>query len=112
MRRHEFIAGLGGALATPLTARAQKPGKVVRIGMLETRPVEQSSADQNAFRQALREYGYVEGQNLTIEYRSADGRPGHFASLAIELVRLNVDLILTRVLQRSSRPRVPPERFP
>jgi putative tryptophan/tyrosine transport system substrate-binding protein len=79
-----------------LTAEAQPPGKVWRIGMLEATPPALNAAYLEAFRQGLRELGYVEGQNFVIEYRSADGRPERFPDLATELVRLKVDLIVTR----------------
>ena len=55
-----------------------------------------NEANLSAFRQGLRELGYVEGQNVVIEYRSADGRPERFPDLATELVRLKVDVIVTR----------------
>jgi putative ABC transport system substrate-binding protein len=96
VRRREFITLLGGvAVAWPLSARAQQP-KVYRIGLLETVSVTLNSANYNALRQGLRELGYVEGQNLVIDYRSADGRAGRFPDLATELVRRNVDLMITR----------------
>jgi putative ABC transport system substrate-binding protein len=93
MRRREFIAGLAGAAAWPLTARAQSAR--FRIGMLDTSP-RQLNANFAAFQQALLEHGYVEGQNLTVEYRSADGRNESFPALADELARLQVDVIVTR----------------
>ena len=80
----------------PLTAEAQPPGKVWPIGMLETTAPALNTANLDAFRQGLRELGYVEGQNLVIEYRSADGQPERFPGLATELVGLKVDLIVTR----------------
>jgi ABC-type uncharacterized transport system substrate-binding protein len=64
--------------------------------MLETRTTELNAANVDAFRQGLRELGYKEGQNLEIVYRSSDGRDQRFPGLASELVRLQVDLILTR----------------
>src|SRR2546426_8739204 len=85
----------GGLLAAPLLAQAQPPGKVYRVGLLETAPMGLNAANLDAFRQGLRELGYVEGQNLVIEYRSADGRADRFPDLANELVRLKVYLILT-----------------
>ena len=80
----------------PLAAEAQQTGKVYRIGVLETTSPALNTANLDAFRQGLRELGYVEGQNFVIEYRSADGRPERFPGLATELVRLKVDLIVTR----------------
>jgi len=85
-----------GILATPLAARAQPAGKVYRIGVLETTSAALNVPNLDAFRQGLQELGYTEGQNLVIEYRSADGHPERFPDLATELVRLPVDLILTR----------------
>src|SRR3954468_15674718 len=64
--------------------------------MLETTGEAAKPADITAFRQALRVLGYVEGQNLNIQYRSADGRPDRFPALATELIALKVDLIVTR----------------
>jgi ABC-type uncharacterized transport system substrate-binding protein len=95
--RRAFIALATGSLLTaPLAAGAQQAGKVYRIGMLETRSTVLNAANIDAFRQGLRELGYKEGQNLEIVYRSSDGRDERFPSLASELVRLKVDLILTR----------------
>jgi putative ABC transport system substrate-binding protein len=97
MRRREFITLLGGAaVAWPLAARAQQAGKVYRIGILETIPASQNAANLDALRKGLRELGYIEGQNLSIEYSSADGFAERFPELAGELVRLKVDLIVTR----------------
>ena len=95
MKRREFITVLGGALAWPLAARAQQPARVWRIGMLETIPAT-ANANFDALRDGLRELGYDEGRSLIIEYRSADGRAERFPALAEELVRLNVDVIVTR----------------
>ena len=96
MDRRAFLAGANALLAAPLGAEAQPARKVYRIGILERTSPETNAANFDAFRQGLRELGYVEGKNLVIEYRSADGRDERFAGLATELVRLNVDLILTR----------------
>jgi ABC-type uncharacterized transport system substrate-binding protein len=96
MNRRAFVAGLGAVLAAPLTVEAQVTGKVYRIGMLEVVPAALNATNLAAFRQGLRELGYVEGQNVVIEYRSADGRAERFPDLARELVRLKVDLIVTR----------------
>ena len=97
MDRRTFIGGIaGGLLAAPLAAPAQQVGNVYRIGILETIPASQNAAKLDALRKGLRDLGYVEGRNLIIEYRSADGRAERFPDLASELVRLKVDLIVTR----------------
>jgi len=96
MNRRAFVAGLGAVLAAALTVEAQVTGKVYRIGMLEVVPAALNATNLAAFRQGFRELGYVEGQNVVIEYRSADGRAERFPDLARELVRLKVDLIVTR----------------
>jgi putative ABC transport system substrate-binding protein len=67
-----------------------------RIGVLEGVAAEANAANLDAFRLGLRDLGYVEGQSYVIEYRSADGRPERFPDLARDLVRLQVDLIVTR----------------
>ncbi len=82
--------------AAPLAARAEQEGKVYRLGILEAIPAAQNAANLDALRKGLRDLGYVEGRNLVIEYRSADGRAERFPDLAAELVRLKVDLIVTR----------------
>ncbi len=97
MDRRTFIGAVAAVLfAAPVAARAQQPGKVYRIGILETIPAAQNAANLDALRKGLRELGYVEGRNLIIEYRSADGRAERFPELASELVRLKVDLIVSR----------------
>jgi ABC-type uncharacterized transport system substrate-binding protein len=85
-----------GLFLAPLASAAQQAGKVYRIGMLERTSTALNAANLDAFRQGLRELGYVEGQNVVLEYRSADGRDEWFPDLATELVRLQVDLILTK----------------
>jgi putative ABC transport system substrate-binding protein len=97
MDRRTFITTIGlSVLAKPLAARAQQPTKTARIGFLITAPIESPEfrATVDPFRRGLRDLGYVEGRNLVIEYRSADGKQERFPSLANDLVRLNVDLIL------------------
>jgi ABC-type uncharacterized transport system substrate-binding protein len=95
--RRTFIGGIAGGLLTgSLVARAQQVGKVYRIGILEAIPAAQNAANLDALRKGLRGLGYVEGRNLIIEYRSADGRAERFPDLASELVRLKADLIVTR----------------
>jgi putative tryptophan/tyrosine transport system substrate-binding protein len=84
------------ALLWPQPTCAQGAAKVRRIGVLETISLALNAANFTAFRRGLMEWEYVEGQNLVIEYRSADGHQDRFADLASELVRLKVDLIVTR----------------
>jgi putative ABC transport system substrate-binding protein len=97
MKRREFIALVGGAAVWPLAARAQQQvGKVYRIGILEPAARALNGDTFDAFRRGLHEFEYIEGQNLVIEYRSADGHNERFPNLAAELARLNVDLILAR----------------
>ena len=97
MGRRRFIGGVAGALlAASLAARAQSVDRVYRIGILEPIPVAQNAANLDALRKGLRNLGYVEGRNLIIEYRSANGRAERFPDLAADLVRLKVDLIVAR----------------
>jgi putative ABC transport system substrate-binding protein len=79
----------------PLVGEAQPTGKVWRIGFLGTTSPKSHGAFVDAFRSGLRERGYVEGKSVTIEYRWAEGDYARLPALAAELVRLNVDLILT-----------------
>jgi putative ABC transport system substrate-binding protein len=98
MKRRAFIALIGGAAAAmpmlaPFTARAQQRAKVPRIGYL--RAEKPPTVDIEAFRQGLREHGYVEGENIIVEYRWAEGNEAKLRSIVAELIRLNVDLIVT-----------------
>src|SRR5262245_12160738 len=92
MRRREFIALLGGAAAVwPLSARAQQPAMPV-IGFLSSRSPGESASIVAAFREGLRETGFIEGQNLGIAFRWAEGRYDRLPALASELVSLPVTL--------------------
>jgi putative ABC transport system substrate-binding protein len=94
VERREFIKLLGGAAATwPLAARAQQAGKVYRVGFLWDRPDVWPHALE-AFRSELRELGWIEGQNIAVEYRWAEGRFDRLPDLAKELVQLKVDVIV------------------
>ena len=95
MKRREFITLLGGAATWPHAAGAQQGARLWRIGVLETTSLALNAANFAAFLQGLRELGYVEGHNISIEYRSSD-TAGLFRDLATDLVHLNVDLILVR----------------
>ena len=96
MNRRTFLCGLTlGTLAGPLAAEAQQAGKTPRIGFLGTATPSLMSAWLIAFRKGLSERGYVEGQNIAIEYRWADGKPERFAGLVAELIGTKVDVIVT-----------------
>src|SRR5438132_10756850 len=82
-------------LTTASPAVAQQPTKVPRIGFLAVAPLSTFSARTEAFRQGLRELGYVEGKNIVIEWRSAEGKVDRLPTLAAELVSLKVDVIVT-----------------
>ena len=92
MKRRDVLGVIGLA---PLVARAQG-GRVYRVGVLETTPLRLNLENFDRFRKGMEERGYVEGPSLVIAYRSAEGRTERFGPLAEELVRLRVDLILTR----------------
>jgi putative ABC transport system substrate-binding protein len=95
VRRRDFITLFGGAaVAWPLAARAQKSGKIARIGMLATANP-RSAPFVQAFEQRLRDLGYIEGQNIVIEYRDAEGEVDRLPDLAAELARLGVNVIVT-----------------
>src|SRR5262245_51911626 len=98
MKRREFIALITGAAAAwPLGARAQQAAKTVRLGFLGSTslssPVYQTNIE--ALRSGLRDLGYVESQNLVIEFRWAEGNYERLPELAAELLRLNVDVLIT-----------------
>jgi len=95
MRRREFITLLGSAAAAwPLAARAQRPAKSV-IGFLSMASPSTFTSRIEGFRLGLRDFGYVEGTNIIVEYRWAEGRYERLPELAAELVRSNVGLIVT-----------------
>jgi ABC-type uncharacterized transport system substrate-binding protein len=90
MKRRKFITLLGGAVAWPFAASGQqRPTKLPIIGIIDDAPI------WNNFRNGLRELGYVEGRNIVIEYRSAQGRPDRFVAAGTELAHFPVDVIVT-----------------
>src|SRR5262245_45611842 len=96
IKRRQFITLLGGAAATwPLAARAQQASKLPTIGYLGATTPSAESQRVAALVQRLREFGWIESRNLTIEYRYAEGRSERYAELATEFIRLNVDVIVT-----------------
>ena len=94
VQRRDFLLAAGALLAAPLVADAQQAAKVARIGYLSNRLGAYPHL-QEAFRQGLRDLGYVEGRNLVIEYRDAEGKAERLPALAAELVALQVDVIVT-----------------
>ncbi len=97
MDRRVFVAGTGAVLlAAPLVAGAQQAGKVWRIGVLSPEP-STGPFSSAPLQQSLRELGYVEGVNLAVEWRNAEGKTERFDDLAADLVRLRVDVIVAIV---------------
>ena len=94
INRRTFVALVGGGiLASPLAGETQQSAKVPQIGVLGNM-LPAASAEWGAFRQGLRELGWIEGQNVAIAYRGAEGNPDRFPALAVELVQLKVDVIV------------------
>jgi putative ABC transport system substrate-binding protein len=98
MDRRAFLGALaGGLFAAPLAAEAQKAGKVYRVGVLTNKASDPVEARLwQAFRSGLRERGWIEGRNILIEFRAAEGNTARLPALAADLVRLKVDLIVAR----------------
>jgi putative ABC transport system substrate-binding protein len=95
--RRRFLAGTGAVLlAAPLAAEAQPVGTTYRIGFLGGASAPGYGALVEELRLGLRDHGYVEGKNITIEYRWAEGKYHRLPALAAELVRLKVDVIITQ----------------
>jgi putative tryptophan/tyrosine transport system substrate-binding protein len=98
MQRREFITFLGGAAASwPLSARAQQPTKIPRIGLLSPFSPADTALWHKAFLRGLSDLGWVDGKNIAIEYRFAEGRNERLPGIIDELVRLKVDVIVTAV---------------
>src|SRR5215470_4552049 len=92
--RRAFITTVAGMLGAPLVAEAQQAGKVFRIGILANLRQGDAEGFWAAFVEGLRELGYVESQNITIEWRVSDGRYERLPDLAAELVGRKVDVIV------------------
>ena len=90
VRRRQFLIAIGALLAATL-ARAQQAGKLIRVGFLQ---LGSPRGEVKAFREGLRELGYIEGKNVTIEYRDAGGRSERLHELVAELIRIHVDVIV------------------
>ena len=102
MKRREFISALGLAIVWPLALRVQEVKKVPKIGYLSPGSASPGPlAYHDEFRRGLRELGYEEGRNIVVEYRFAEGKFDRLDQLAAELVRLNVDVIVSVVTQAS-----------
>jgi putative ABC transport system substrate-binding protein len=96
VNRRKILVALGaGMFAAPLAAVAQPTGKVYRIGFIQTAPRKEIGHLIKALDDGLRELGYVEGRNVVFERRFADGKQERLAALAVELVKLKVDIIVT-----------------
>jgi putative ABC transport system substrate-binding protein len=93
MRRREFITLLGGAAAWPLAASAQQPAKVPRVGILSPAASE-TAATLTAFRQGIRDLGYIEGQTIALDFRLPKGIMDALPALAAELVRIPVNVLI------------------
>jgi putative tryptophan/tyrosine transport system substrate-binding protein len=97
VRRRFLLTSLASAIAAPRAAEAQQAGKVDRVGILTNKASDPAEARLwQAFRSGLRERGWIEGQNILIEFRAAEGNTARLPELAADLVRLKVDSILAR----------------
>ena len=101
MRRRDFISVLGGAAATwPLAAHAQQPsGRVYRVGYLGIASRQRALPYVEAFEDGLRRLGYRVGENVTVEYRFANGEMERLPALAADLVRLGMDVIFAAFIR-------------
>src|SRR5262249_51830136 len=96
MKRRDFIGFVGGATAWPLVARAQPTAKVARIGFLGVSSPSEWATKLDALRAGLRDLGYVEDENIVINFRWAESQYDRLPLLAQELVALNVDVLVTQ----------------
>src|SRR3989442_15852934 len=110
MDRRAFVAGAMALYAAPLAVDAQQTEKVRRIGFLSAPPLDEYVV--GGFREGLREHGYVEGQNLFIESRVAEGRSARLTGFATELVSLKVEVIVTVDTERALAAKTAPAGIP
>jgi putative tryptophan/tyrosine transport system substrate-binding protein len=97
VNRRAFVTGLRAVLAAPLAVQAQQAGKVYRVGVLTNKASDPAETRLwQAFRSGLRERGWIEGQNILIEFRATEGDTARLPELATDLVRLKMDLIVAR----------------
>ena len=96
--RRQLIAGIGGAaVALPFAVRAQQPDKIPHIGVLSPFAASDTTQWYRAFLQGLRDLGWVDGKNIVLEYRYADGKSERLPDLVADLVQRKVDVIVTSV---------------
>ena len=95
MRRREFISLLGGGAAWPFVARAQQASKIAQIGFLGAASASAYARQVEGFRLGLHDLGYIEGTNIVIAYRWAEGNYARLPELAADLIRSNVDVVVT-----------------
>jgi hypothetical protein len=110
MRRREFLGAFGAAVTWPVVVRAQQPAIPV-IGVLNNSTLVSQSTRFDAFRQGLKEIGFIEGRNVAIEYRSAEGQTDRLPELAAELARLQVNALFAIATPRHSQPSRQRRRF-
>src|SRR4029077_4056130 len=94
IERRELIASLGVAVVWPLAARAQEPAKVLRVGILSPAASE-TAATLTAFREGIRDLGYIEGKTIALDFRLSKGNMDALPALAAELARIPVNVIVT-----------------
>ena len=110
MKRREFITLLGAVAATwPLVTRAQQPSRIPRVGVLTLASTK--SPIEDAFRQGMRDFGYVEDQNVVLKYKAAADRTDILPQLAAELIAAKVDVIFAAGSEATSAARNRPKLF-